>query len=226
MKWIFAAVGGSGSTYIIRKLGLKYEVGDKPDTVFRPLISSTSLGSLNRDQGNFVERSRGFEIDLGLGPREVFRQYLEYLKESEERTAVFNTLAELGLFSELKVTNVIFLLRHPLHAYISWAKPGRHGDIVEKMGGVGARRPIEYFANRWKRTVEEYQRLKRLRLSPRLVRYEHFYDDLGGVDGLSDLFNDFDSSRRNESVLNNASERVLYELLARPFKSIYSSWSM
>ena len=43
MKYIFSVIGGSGSTYLIDKLSEKFIVGDKPDTIFHPIISMLNL---------------------------------------------------------------------------------------------------------------------------------------------------------------------------------------
>src|SRR4051794_31767262 len=131
MKYIFSALGGGGSTYLVRSLARRYDVGNKPDTVFRPDYRELRIGTVNVKQGVLEERTGGYLPPQRASLEAFLTQYLEFLRASPRRTAVFNTCAELGLFSKYHVEGVVFLVRHPLHSYVSWAKPERHGDAVQ-----------------------------------------------------------------------------------------------
>ena len=114
MRYIFATIGGSGSTYLVRKLSSRCEVGNKPDTVFQAPVDGLEI-----DQGTFEERSDGFPVKEGESLEEMLARYIPHVQASAQRTTVLNTAAERGMLSKMAVRDVVFLVRHPLHAYVS-----------------------------------------------------------------------------------------------------------
>src|ERR1051326_658903 len=97
-KYLFAAIGGSGSTQLLRILRKRYRIGDKPDTVFRPAIPALRVGDGAPDQGRLRDRAPGFSEQAGESIDDFLLRYVRFLHRSPARTAIFNTCAELGLF--------------------------------------------------------------------------------------------------------------------------------
>jgi len=228
MRSVFATIGGSGSTYLIRKLATRYEVGNKPDTIFRSRIPSLRIGDLNRDQGSLSTRARGFVEFQNETIDEFLVRYLDFLQMKADRTAVFNTCGELGLFSKHRIVGVVFLIRHPLHAYSSWAKQERHGKIVAFMGGINSNASISRYAERWCANIEEAFRLKESGPVGGLVRFEHARVDAQILPELFWVFSDWDTSKRNYGFLSPESEGFLRQLTEHYTTELYGKddfWS-
>jgi len=217
-------MGGSGSKFLRRSLSTKFEVGDKPDTVFRQLIGSTKLETEVKPQGSFFERSLGCSIDVSHGPEVALIKYLDFLKNKPNRVAVLNTFPELGLLSKLEVPNVVFLLRHPLHSYVSWSKPERHGDLSEQLGGLNSLANLQYHSNRWNKVTNEYFALKEKHLNPILLRYEYLHDDLPKNSELEDIFSAFDISKRNFNILSSEGEEYMRKVTKENYVRLYDEW--
>lgn len=220
-QYFFSAVGGSGSTFLVRNLARRYgEVGNKPDNAFRPHYPELWSGNFNLDQGTFEERAGGTFTPTGSSLEDILPEYIEYLRDDPFRTVVFGTAAELGLLSAMRVPKIVFLVRHPLHAFASWAKPERHGDVIDDLGGVNARGAIEFFARRWKRATDELIRLADLDLLGGVIRYEHAHSDAAALD-LGQVFADFDATKRNHGVLSDAGVEQLRHITQVNFERIY-----
>lgn len=219
VKYIFAAIGGSGSRELIRRLQTRYIVGDKPDRVF-----FTQLGSVTVDQGRFEDWSGGFVVTSDCSLTDAVSQYCRFLRSHRERTAVFNIAAEQGIFSALGIRDVVFLVRHPLHAYVSWAKPERHGGFLTPWGGVNSLEAVTWYAQRWTSTVNEYLRLSEQGLAPRLIRFEYAPADAGRTSGLGWLFKGFDCTRRNYGVVTIGLEEDMKHIVSASYEEIYGTW--
>jgi hypothetical protein len=216
-------MGGSGSSYLIRALSRRCQVGARPDTVFRldhPDLRDATVAENGR---SFADRAHGYRIPPGAGLEDVLPGYVDHLRRRRRRTAVFNTAAELGLFSKLSIGNVVFVVRHPLHALVSWSKPERHGDLAERLGGAGAEENIRQFARRWNAVADEAEHLGKAGLLGGIVRYEYALTDAEPL-GLVWVFRDLDSSRRNWDALDPAAENLLRELVWARYTALYSGW--
>ncbi len=220
-QYFFSAVGGSGSPFLVRSL-LKWngEVGDKPDNAFRPNYAALWSGDFNLDQGTFEGRAGGSFVPAGFTLEEILPECIEQLRDDPCRTVVFGTPAELGLLSAMRVSKVVFLGRHPLHAYALWAKPERHGDVIDVLGGVNAPIAAEFSTQRWTRATDELIRLADLGILGGVVRYEHAHSDAASF-GLGHVFEDFDATKRNHGVLSAAAVDMLRHITQANFERIY-----
>jgi len=224
MNYIFSCMGGSASTYIINTLARVYDVGNKPDTVFRPLIDELRIGDINKNQGSFYKRSNGYAINDSMRLQDILPKYISYLRESDKRTAVFNTCAELGLFSSLDIENVVFIVRHPLHAYVSWAKPERHGDIINFLGGINSKKAIIFWSNRWIKFTDEILKLQHKGILGGVIRFEYAQADVNNFNELSWIFESFDTTRRNNNVLEKKYEELLKKNVWGNYINLYPDW--
>jgi hypothetical protein len=225
VDYLFSSIGGSGSTYLISRLERRYEVGRRPDSVFRRDYPELREGTVADDPRDFEERAHGYRIAPGATLEQVLPGYVEHLRRRRRRTAVFNTAAELGLFSQLGIDGVVFLVRHPLHAFASWAKPERHGDLVDGLGGVAGERAPAYFARRWNAVAAEIRRLEAAGLLGGVVRYERSREDARPL-GLRWVFARLDGSRRNPDALPPEVETRLRALVREEYERLYPDWSI
>ena len=226
MKYVFSAIGGSASNYLVKVLSTKYNVGNKPDTIFRPKISKLKIGNMNKNQGTLKRRAPGFSEIPNETIDSFLVRYINYIKSSEMRTAVFNTCAELALFSKNSITDVIFLLRHPLHTYASWSKPDRHGDVIEYLGGVNSEKAILHFAKRWNAVVDEILKLRKKQILGGLIRYEFATSDVNYIPEIRWAFENFDIYKRNHGFLSKKAEVMLRNITYNNFCQLYSDWDI
>jgi hypothetical protein len=224
VDYLFSSIGGSGSSYLISRLERRHEVGRRPDSVFRRDYPELREGSVADDPRGFEERAHGYRIPPGATLEQVLPGYVEHLRR-RRRTAVFNTAAGLGLFSRLGIDGVVFLVRHPLHAFASWAKPERHGDLVDGLGGVADERALAYFARRWNAVAAEIRRLDAAGLLGGVVRYEQAREDARPL-RLRWVFARLDGSRRNADVLPAGVETRLRARVREEYERLYPDWSI
>jgi hypothetical protein len=226
MTHLFAAIGGCGSTYLIRKLRERYRVDDKPDTVYRPLMGETRIGSVNASQGTLADRAPGFPAIAGESLENMFQRYVVFVRNDPLRTGVLNTVSEFALFSRCGIRDVVFLVRHPLHAYASWAKPERHGNVVEYLGGIQNVLPAKTYFERWRRFSDEALAVCNANLGGRIIRFEYARADASGDAELMWLFEEFDSSRRNWGVVSDAVVKGVRAIVAPTYRLLYDSWDV
>lgn len=215
----FAAMGGSGSTYLIERLRQRFSVGNKPDTAFRNDYPELRTAT---DQGSFLCRSGGYSASSS-NLEEVLPGYLQWVQKDNRRVTVLNTCAELGLLSAYRVPGVVFLIRHPFHAYGSFIKPERHLADVAALGGPESDAAIDWFAMRWVRVVQEAERLRRMGLLGALVRYEFAPADAMAA-GVTWVFDDFDVTRRNVDAVGQSAEERLRAKVVPDFFHYYADW--
>ena len=156
----------------------------------------------------------------------IFPKYIEHIKNNKKMTSVFNYAAELGLFSHFEVENVVFQVRHPVHSYLSFAKPERHKAKIDYYGGIKSIRAMEYYCIRWNALVTEYLRLIELGLPAWLLRYEFIENDINQLKELKWIYRDFDSSRRNNRILDQESENEFKSMVSIVFYKIYENWEI
>jgi hypothetical protein len=141
-------------------------------------------------------------------------------------TVVFNTAAEQGLLSKHAITDVVFLIRHPLHAYVSWAKPERHGAVIHALGGLNSRRGVEHYGRRWLAFATECLTLQKMGILGGIIRYEFARKDAQRLDDLEWIFADFASDRRNFGHLRQEYEELLRGIVLETYSALYPEWNV
>lgn len=247
MKYhLFCSRGGCGSTALNRSLlrrGYTQRHSSKPDLCFtrpeytsgnhelyenRQLLSERGYDDVPYKPEAIAEfhRRTGIELDTTRTIRDNLLAFVEHLR-AHQQTALFNTAPIMAFFSEHDIESVVFLVRHPLHAYVSWTKPERHLNVVEQLGGRDSTAAISLFARMWTGVVEEYLRLSARSLNPVLIRYETAEADVARqAPELSSVFRGWDSSRRNAGVLPSSKEAFLEGHVREAFFTIYQEWDL
>ncbi|MEX0924382.1 MAG: hypothetical protein WDZ82_00340 [Candidatus Paceibacterota bacterium] len=171
----------------------------------------------------FYKRS-GFQLVLDKTIDENLVNYLGYVKEHGQ-TALFNMMPVMNFFSRHNVQDVVFLIRHPLYAYVSWTKPHRHLSVVEPYGGVNSVGGITLFSTLWRGLAEEYLLLKEKELDPILIRYENAEEDAAAIDpGLANIFSSWHGGSSNKNALPSESEELLRSKVEDVFSQLYTTW--
>jgi hypothetical protein len=229
MSFIFIAAGGSGTTYFLQSLCKKYKVDAKPDTYlvkkgepFSPkkgqyhqavsdLYDYPSSGAIV----GFRERS-GFKLDSQQTINDNILNYIEHLKQSN-RKVLFNSLYKFAFFRNNAIKGVTALIRHPLHAYLSYAKKKRHQNLINHYGGVNSEEAINFYAHAWNRIVDE---------SSIVLRFEYFYEDISKIEMEKNVFKKWDSTKRNENILTKKSTKILFDKVKNNYLKHYDTWEV
>jgi hypothetical protein len=129
-----------------------------------------------------------------------------------------------GLLNDNGVRDVVFLIRDPVQSYLSFAKPERHKNIIDKLGGVEGADAIAFWCWSWNSLAGEYLKAKSNNLDPVLVRYELVEADTAQLESpfLKKVFGTF-SPKRNEVLLPERCERRIRELVSENYASIYGT---
>jgi len=232
MSLLFCGMGGSGSTFLAQGLKRKFKLHDKPDTFIvrkgephtpkkeqkHQLVESLheypSLGLVQafRSRSSFVmDESKSIEDNLLI--------YIKSIQANRHKTVLFNSIFKFSLFSKNRVAGVVFLVRHPLHGYISFTKKSRHFDLVADMGGRNSRVSAEYYARAWNDLVGEYVRTSDIN---HVIRYEYLDKDAAEL-GLHFLSKKWSKSVLLDCPVDRAVEEYLLSLVQDNFELVYGT---
>ena len=113
----------------------------------------------------FHERS-GYTLDLSKDINENFLSYLDCLKRNDAFVVV-TRIPRLGpFFTQNNIKNVLCLVRHPLHAYISFVGY-QHPKAGAQFGELDAPKRIEWYAKQWNSMTTDY-----INSGNKIVRFE------------------------------------------------------
>jgi hypothetical protein len=239
---IFVGYGGSGSSYLITVL----DAFGRPD-VWQPSYSRRPIVEWKhyaKARGVLLDE-RGYETtnvnwkDFNLRTKNKFKGQIDPTKTIRENLVNFchwleNTnykvffvhTAIMNFFSNNNIRNVTYLIRHPLHAYVSFSKKGRHRSEINMLGGMENARAIEFWADRWNRQIEDYLKSVAKKLDPILIRYEHVAQDRQASVYHQRVFKYFDGSRRNYGILSDEKVEYLKSLVSDNYFEIYQEWDV
>jgi len=251
---IFCAYGGSGSSFLFKTLKrLHKQVVERPDVAWQPPVAGRQLdewrGFVNTKFKEATEKERlllsDYHLDFTTDDYAVLHARSDNVftpdlgKTVEENLAAFCTTMRakqaaavlthggiFSLFSRQNVPHVVFLIRHPVHGYASFAKPERHGDHLALLGGVDSDLAIDLWTERWNMQLDEYWRCVALDLQPTLVRFEYARHDAAHDRYLSKVFRKFDSGKRNLGVLSPQTESRIRERVMDHYCKVYNDWQL
>jgi hypothetical protein len=222
---IFMGAGGSGSSFVVHALrGFGVRVAERPDVMLRPAELANLDGTASLPvRTMFTRRANGFVMD---GTRSIEANVLDFLRRLESRpghTALFSNLPSFRFFSRHRIRNVVFLVRDPVQAYASFAKPVRHQDLVDEWGGAYTKPSMRRYVEFWRTFVDEYFALRDAGLEPGLLRYEMLLDDAQEL-GLARFFPDWKRSRNR--VEDGEATAFIRGLAERDFLRLYPGWDV
>lgn len=235
MKYIFAGIGGCGSSHAIRSLELKFKVHSKPDTYFvqegepytrkkgnpHQLLTSSGLAAQPTAAATaaFKKRTK-YSFDCSMSIEKNLEMYIKFIHSSPKLTVFFNSIPKMSFFSKHNISNVVFLVRHPLDAYISFTKPNRHLNLVEG-AGINSTESIDYYINSWSSVVRESL------AAPEsvLLRHEFFNADVKKCPNLAFLKTNWKRST-NVDVLSTSASQYLKDSVSELYSQIYPQWKL
>jgi len=233
-KNFFIGFGGTGTSFLVRMLRAKRKKCHvRPDVKFLPDFWPCQLKRMQllNEKGfenfptpfsakEFAKRS-GFQLDLKKTINDNMLEYVRFVKKSK-CYSLLTFSAYWSFFSKNRIKNVAFLVRHPLHNYVSWTKDKRHGSQIEEIGGINSEVSIKFFAKIWNGIVKEYLLCKELKLRPLLLRFEYINEEFK----YARIFRMWESDKRNYGIVHQKYEDLLRELTNDTFMRIYNKWNL
>lgn len=242
---LFVGAGGMGSTHLVwtlRELGTPcvekpninawfpgewpHAIRDEPaKPAFKNLQIRPKAGFCNRFvwmQNRMSDAPERFELDPEKTLAANMIEYFAFLRR-HGTACVLESRGLHGLIAEGRIRDVVFLIRDPIQAYVSFGKPQRHGSYFDALGGIGSEASIDFFCWGWNDLADEYLGAEAAGLDPVLVHYESAAADVARLgDPLLDrLFATFRPTV-NEVTLSAGVQRQLLERLGDRHGKIYS----
>lgn len=245
MKYSFVCYGGSGSTWLTKRLARKFRhIHQRPETYWLPHYfpkqskSATAYDQQLTEAGyddkptlasaaGFAKRTQSFGCRMGRPIRDSLLHYWEFMQKRSDAVTMFSRAPMLGFFQQCAThmprDSVIFVVRHPLHQYISLTKANRHFEFVANTGGINSPESIKFWVTEWTRYVRDA-----LASGFPIVRYEYAAEDRQQLpDAAAEIFAKWDGSRRNNGVLRTEFEDQLKVAVWDEYKEVYgSSWTV
>lgn len=167
-----------------------------------------------------------FALRTGRTLAENFEAYLAHLARRGHACVVRGT-SVAGRLAGWKPRQPVFLVRHPLQSYVSYAKPERHLRDIDALGGLGAPAAIDFWAWSWNTLVAEYASCVDAGLEPVLVRYETVAADTEHSPDpiLRAVFSSF-RPHTNRIDLPDATVRRMRDAVTPAYFSIYDRWEL
>ena len=107
-----------------------------------------------------------------------------------------------------------------------FGKEERHKTEIDALGGIESDKAIKFWADRWNNIVKDYLLAKEKILTPILIRFEYAHDDSKVSKFHQKLLKDFDTTKRNYSVLSRRGEHLLRAQVEECYFTLYEAWSL
>ena len=240
MKYMYCCYGGSGSTHLYRSLkGIYAFMAGRPETYFLPeYFPKQKKSATKRDQQTsfkgyddlpsktaiqgFYRRS-GFLFDSEKSINDNLVAYVKNVLKYPSHNVMFSRAPMFGFFSRNKINGVIFVVRHPVHQYISLTKHQRHYEFVEDYGGVNTEGGVNFWIKEWGSYVRDA-----LESGSHIVRYEFAQEDAKKTrkKAVNKIFSSWVGNSRNAGVLNKKYESMMRDGLKDLYNEVYDSWNI
>jgi hypothetical protein len=218
---IYAISGGHGSIFLaqaLRKTGRSIDL--RPDVAFG-LDKTLDEYPPGKTIAAFYNKT-GYAMDASKTINDNMVLYLRHISESG-KIVLITRFSRLGpFFTRNKIDNVVCVVRHPLHAYVSFVGH-QHPEAGQEFGALDSERRIEWYAKQWNLLVTDYINSRNC-----ILRFEFMPDDLVRLPypGLSKLLVNWRPEIRNHRVLSKEKEILLQKSVAANFYTLYRDWDI
>jgi hypothetical protein len=216
---IYVTSGGMGSSFLInalQKTGCQVHV--RPDVAFATDQTLEDFPDI-KNVAEFHKRSR-YTLDTKNTINNNLVSYLHFISERNQITTL-GRASRLGPFlTKNSIRNAVCLIRHPLHAYVSFVGH-QHPEAGQSFGSFASENRIKWYAEQWNCMAFDY-----LSSGNKILRYEYMHDDVKEITNpnLPNLLKSWTVGKRNYGVLDQEKEDLLKELTSENFYKIYSDW--
>ena len=154
-------------------------------------------------------------------------QYLTKINGSNKMVMLSGELCRMGsFFTRNYVKTVLCIVRHPLHAMVSYLV-NRHNEKVTKFkNGFNSNECVEYYAKIWNDVIGDH-----LNANSTVIRYEFAKEDTvlltkDDIQLKHILANYWKSNTRNFGVLKPQFEELLKQLVKVNYDKLYETWDV
>lgn len=208
-------MGGHGTTYIHRHIS---RCAKRPDVLWGEHLD---IGSYP-DQSKSIpwRRRTGGHI---LSTKKTIEENLVDMIESSNIWVLLSGWCSLrNRFLTRNKIRAYCLVRHPLHAYVSYFGH-QHPNHCRSFGGFNSDGAVEKWSRQWNAIINDF-----LSSGNKILRYEFFYKDLPYNAAIKKDFRnfDFDTEKRNHGELHPKLEFKLKMLVNDNFYKMYDSWDI
>lgn len=230
MKYkILSLHAGHGSTFLIKEL----DAHIRPDVVFHDQRTfdpgCTLIDKPTKDHIiEFRKRTFGwYSLNPNMTIEENMVQYLTKINSDNKIVVITSELCRMGpFFTRNSIENVICVVRHPLHAMVSYLTHQHREKVKRFKEGFNSIECVEYYAKIWNEIISDH-----INANSKIIRYEFAREDASFLTEedakLKDLFiNKWRSDTRNFGVLNTQLEELLKQLVKINYDKLYEGWGI
>lgn len=230
MKYkILSVHAGHGSTFLSGEL----HTHRRPDVVFHdqktfdPNCALTDKPTKCHIIG-FKKRTFGwYDLNPNITIEKNMVKYLIKINSSNKMVMITSELCRMGPFFTCNpIENVICVVRHPLHAMVSYLTHQHREKVKRFKEGFNSVECVEYYAKIWNEIVSDH-----INANSKIIRYEFVKEDASFLtkedEKLKNLFvNRWRSDTRNFGVLNTHLEELLKQLVKINYDKLYERWDV
>lgn len=208
-------MGGHASTFICGRANFAV----RPDVLWKTNIDLDSFPDPSKSKG-----WRRRTVDHVLDPEKTIEENLVEAIKVINRKRKFKMFLSgwcsiKKKFLTLNKINAVCIVRHPLHAYISFFK-NQHPNHSRPYGGFNTAGAVDYWFSMWEPIIEDI-----MSSGNPIVRYEYFLEDFPECK-FKDKLKKFDSSKRNYGHLSKGLEDRLHKYVENWYFQLYDKWNI
>jgi hypothetical protein len=226
--------GGHGSTFLkkyLKSCGIKVHI--RPDIVFNNKSTLNPDAKLSdKPTKNHLNKFRirtlnQYSLNLNKTIEENMIYYLNSVNKSNNVVIFTSEICRMGpFFTNNNIENVIYIVRHPVHAMISFLAHQHKEKMVHFKNGLNSIEYVKYYAKLWNDLTSDH-----LNGGSKIVRYEFAKRDvdfLGKGDIiLKNMFTtSWKSDIRNYNVLDSQLEAILKDMVRANYERLYDRWEV
>ncbi len=243
---VMFSIGGCGSVYLYKTAKkLRLSPGRRPGKLYSENNSFFSLPSRN-ELKDLRNRTGWRKAKYDLTNYQNFINYLDWVKVKGRLASLnfysYNSIVPRGFDNGDNIdghgNNLLFetsydcfyVIRHPLHQYLSFGRPERHGPLLDQIAetepnkGIHDKKCIEIFMNDWLTQIEHFENNPNRKV---LVRFEYARSDSRALDEVTmKLFEEWDQTKRSPVIFSDENTSYMYEIVKEKFSKYYDEWNI
>lgn len=221
MRRIFASGGGHGSVFLKDTLQLTLcKIHVRPDIAFD--VSLTLDDYPDEKSCKEFKEYTGYDLDSSKNINDNIMAYLQYVDETNA-IVLLSRMSRLGhFFTRNGISDAICMVRHPLHAYISFIGH-RHPKASDHLGGIESEDRIRWYAEQWNLMTTDY-----LDSGSDIIRFEYMQNDVKDIKNpdLPYLLKSWRTDKRNHGILEPEKVDLLKGLVSDTYFRVYDDWDI
>ena len=206
-------MGGHGTTYIHRHIG---PCAKRPDVLWGEDLNIREFPAEHKAKA-WAKRTRGHILNPN---KSIESNLCDMINSTEDWVLLSGWCSIRSKFLTENDIEAFCLVRHPLHAYVSYFGH-QHPNHCRSLGGFNTAAAVRKWTGQWNSIVSDF-----LSSKGKLIRYEYFYKDLTYYKHIRDKLSNFDTTKRNYRELKRPLARMLKDLVADNFFQIYDEWKI